>query len=77
MAQKLVWLFHENAQIFSVDPNCEDYEKYGMLSFALTRYKDIVSHEEFLGVQSLYNGGDNGSIQTSLENLDKDLGKLP
>ena len=42
--KKLEWLFHENDQIFSVDPNCEDYEKYGMLSFALIRYKDIVSH---------------------------------
>ena len=31
MAQKLVWLFHENDQIFSVDPNCEDYEKYGII----------------------------------------------
>jgi len=42
--KKLEWLFNENDQIFSVDLNCEDYEKYGMLSFALIRYKDIVSH---------------------------------
>ena len=41
---KLAWLFDEEEQTFSVDSNCEDYEKYGMLSFALTRYKDIVSH---------------------------------
>jgi len=65
-----------NDQTFSVDPNCEDYGKYGMLSFALTRCKDVVTHEEFLTVQSLYNGADNGSIQTSLDDLDKDLGKL-
>jgi len=39
MAQKLIWLFDVNDQTFSVDPNCEDYGKYGMLSFALTRYK--------------------------------------
>ena len=41
MAQKLVWLFDVNDQTFSVDPNCEDYGKYGMLSFALTRYKEL------------------------------------
>lgn len=77
MAQKkLVWVFDVNDQTFSVDPCCEDYSKYGMLSFALTRCKDVVSHEEFLTVQSLYNGADNGSIQTSLDDLDKDLGKL-
>ena len=74
--KKLEWLFVAEDQTFSVDPNCEDYGKYGMLSFALTRCKDVVTHEEFLTVQSLYNGADNGSIQTSLENLDKDLGKL-
>ena len=75
MAQKLVWLFDVNDQTFSVDPNCEDYGKYGMLSFALTRCKDVVTQEELLTVQSLYNGADNGSIQTSLDDLDKDLGK--
>ena len=74
--KKLVWLFDEKTQIFSVDKDCEDYGKYGMLSFTLTRCKDIVTHEEFLTVQSLYNGADNGSIQTSLENLGKDLSKL-
>ena len=59
-----------------MDPECEDYEKYGMLSFALTRCKDVATHEEFLTVQSLYKDADNGSIQTSLENLGKDLSKL-
>lgn len=76
MAQKLKWLFDEEEQTFSVDPGCEEYGKYGMLSFALTRCKDVMTHEEFLTVQSLYNGADNGSIQTSLDDLDKDLGKL-
>ena len=39
MAQKkLVWLFDEQAQMFSVDKNCADYGKYDMLSFVLTRY---------------------------------------
>ena len=47
-----------------------------MLSFALTRYKDPTTYEEFLKVQSLYNGEDNGNIQTSLENLNRDLEKL-
>ena len=26
--KKLEWLFDEEEQIFSVDPNCEDYVKY-------------------------------------------------
>ena len=47
-----------------------------MLSFALTRCKDVVTHEVFMSVQSLFDGADNGSIQTSLDDLDKDLGKL-
>lgn len=44
MAQKLVWLFDVNDQTFSVDPGCEDYGKYGMLSFTLTRCKDVMTH---------------------------------
>ena len=77
MAQKtLEWLFDVSNQTFAVDPNCEDFPKYGMLSFALTRCKDVVTYEEFLTVQSLFNGADNGSIQTSLDDLGKDLGKL-
>ena len=70
MAQKLEWLFDVNDQTFSVDPNCEDYGKYGMLSFALTRYKDIVSHEEFLTVQSLYNGADNGKYYMTVKDFE-------
>jgi len=70
MAQKLIWLFDVNDQTFSVDPNCEDYGKYGMLSFALTRYKDIVSHEEFLTVQSLYNGADNGKYYMTVKDFE-------
>ena len=74
--KKLAWVYDSTDQTFSVDENCEDFKKYSMLSFALTRCKDIVTHEEFLTVQSLYDEADNGSIQTSLENLSKDLGKL-
>jgi len=70
MAQKLIWLFDVNDQTFSVDPNCEDYGKWGMLSFALTRYKDIVSHEEFLTVQSLYNGADNGKYYMTVKDFE-------
>ena len=70
MAQKLIWLFDVNDQTFSVDPNGEDYGKYGMLSFALTRYKDIVSHEEFLTVQSLYNGADNGKYYMTVKDFE-------
>ena len=70
MAQKLKWMFDVNDQTFSVDPNCEDYGKYGMLSFALTRYKDIVSHEEFLTVQSLYNGADNGKYYMTVKDFE-------
>ena len=51
-------------------PNGEDYGKYGMLSFALTRYKDIVSHEEFLTVQSLYNGADNGKYYITVKDFE-------
>ena len=35
MSQKLKWMFDVNDQTFSVDPNGEDYGKYGMLSFDL------------------------------------------
>ena len=70
MSQKLKWMFDVNDQTFSVDPNCEDYGKYGMLSFALTRYKDIVSHEEFLTVQSLYNGADNGKYYMTVKDFE-------
>lgn len=77
MAQKkLEWLFDVNNQTFSVDPSCADYKTYKMLSFALTRCKDVMTYEEFLTVQSLFNGADNGSIQTSLDDLGKNLGKL-
>lgn len=70
MSQKLKWMFDVNNQTFSVDPNCEDYGKYGMLSFALTRYKDIMSHEEFLTVQSLYNGADNGKYYMTVKDFE-------
>ena len=70
MSQKLKWMFDVNDQTFSVDPNGEDYGKYGMLSFALTRYKDIVSHEEFLTVQSLYNGADNGKYYITVKDFE-------
>ena len=70
MSQKLKWMFDVNDQTFSVDPNGEDYGKYGMLSFALTRYKDIVSHEEFLTVQSLYNGADNGKYYMTVKDFE-------
>lgn len=74
--KKLEWVYDEKAQKFSVSDGCEDFVKYNMLSFVVTRCKDTVTHEESMIVQSLYDGTDNGSIRTSLESMGKDLGKL-
>lgn len=75
-SKRLSWVFDTDSQILSVDENCKDYEQIGMLSFALIRYKDVTTHEEFLTVKSLYNTEDNGQIDTSIEDFGKDLPKL-
>jgi hypothetical protein len=70
----IAWEFNKAAHTVQVVPNYTGNER--AFSFELVRHKDVTTHEEGLTIKSLYNGKDNGSIETSVYNLEKDIESL-
>ena len=78
--KRLFWEFINNlsektGEIIVDEERSSEIELEKQFKFSLKRHKNS-KHEEWLQIQCLYNGNDNGNIETSLADLDKDIKKF-
>ncbi len=78
--KRLFWEFinnlsEKNGEIIVDEERSSEIELEKQFKFSLKRHKNS-KHEEWLQIQCLYNGNDNGNIETSLADLDKDIKKF-
>ncbi|NMA95277.1 MAG: hypothetical protein GX974_04485 [Clostridiales bacterium] len=72
MSKRILWAFDQKDTIYVK----EESKKAGnekSFKFKLTRYKNSQTHEERLRIESFLEGNENGYIDTSIYNLDKDI----